>query len=518
MIPLIVAEEPSNLDHSFDAYLIFIKGNAAAARQSPSATDAWKTAIMSTHLQKHAARKSHFASGFRPAFTWGVSTSSFQIEGAAHADGRGDSIWDTYCRQQGRITGGDTGDVACDHYHRFGEDIALMSDLGIDAYRFSISWPRVLPKGRGTVNEAGLSFYDRLIDALLEAGIEPWICLYHWDLPQALDDLGGWQSRDIVGWFADYAALVGHRYGDRVKRFATFNEPCVFTLFGYGLGWNAPGIADQAALHKAIHHVNLSHGTAIDALRATVQGVSLGAIHNRQPCFPCTPSAEDARAAEHFSEYWNDAFPQPQHFGCYTPTLAETIEPYQRPGDMAQIARSLDWFGLNHYSPHYIKADTNLIGASFGAPPDDVPRTAIGWPIVPGAFRDTLLDIDNGFGLPIYVLENGTATDDKIEAGQVQDPGRVAYLKAYIGAMDEAIAKGADVRGYFVWSLLDNFEWGSGYSQRFGLIHVDYATQRRTPKASARWYSAHIAAQRLAKPVASIAGVPSTTMEVSAAK
>ncbi|PDT75139.1 GH1 family beta-glucosidase [Bradyrhizobium sp. C9] len=433
----------------------------------------------------------------KPEFLWGVSTSSFQIEGAAHIEGRGDSIWDAYCRIQGRVKGGDTGDQACDHYHRYTEDVALMRDLGVNAYRFSISWPRVLPRGRGVSNEPGLAFYDRLIDALLAADIEPWICLYHWDLPQALDDLGGWQNRDIAGWFADYATLVARRYGDRVKRFATFNEPCVFTLFGYGLGWNAPGIADKAALHKAIHHVNLSHGAAVDVLRASVPDASLGAIHNRQPCFPRSASPEDANAAQRFAEYWNDAFPYPQQFGCYPSALADAIEPYQRPGDMAQIARSVDWFGLNHYSPHYIKADSNLIGATFGAPPDDVPRTSIGWPIVPGAFRDTLLDIHHRFGLPIYVLENGTAAEDKLDiAGGIQDAGRIAYLQAYTDAMQEAISAGADVRGYFVWSLLDNFEWASGYSQRFGLVYVDFDTQRRIPKASARWYSDLIAAPR----------------------
>jgi beta-glucosidase len=444
----------------------------------------------------------------KPGFLWGVSTSSFQIEGAAHIDGRGDSIWDAYCRLQGRVKGGDTGDQACDHYHRYVEDVALMRDLGINAYRFSISWPRILPRGRGVTNEPGLVFYDRLIDALLAADIEPWICLYHWDLPQALDDLGGWQNRDIAGWFADYAALVARRYGDRVKRFATFNEPCVFTLFGYGLGWNAPGIADKAALHAAIHHVNLSHGAAVDVLRASVQHVSLGAIHNRQPCFPCSTRVEDASAAQRFSEYWNDAFPYPQQIARYPPSLADAIEPYQRPGDMALIARSVDWFGLNHYSPHYIKADSNVVGATFGAPPDDVPRTAIGWPIVPGAFRDTLLDIHGRFGLPIYVLENGTAADDKPDsAGGVQDTARIAYLQAYTDAMQEAISAGADVRGYFVWSLLDNFEWASGYSQRFGLVYVDFATQRRIPKASARWYSGLIA-MRQGSPDFATSGVP----------
>ena len=432
----------------------------------------------------------------KPPFIWGVSTSSFQIEGAAHIDGRGDSIWDVYCREPGRVKNGDSGETACDHYHRYREDVALMRDLGIDAYRFSISWPRLLPKGRGAANEPGLAFYDRLIDALLAAGIEPWICLYHWDLPQALHELGGWQNRDIAGWFADYAALVARRYGDRVRRFATFNEPCVFTLFGYGFNWNAPGIADAAALHGAIHHVNLSHGAAIDVLRATVPQASLGAIHNRQPCFPAGPGSDDLAATQRFAAYWNDAFSHPQHLAAYPPMLAEAIEPFQKPGDMALIARPVDWFGLNHYSPHYIKADTNVIGAGIGSPPADVPKTSIGWPMVPDAFRDTLLDIHRRFALPIYVMENGTASDDTLGSdGHVEDTGRIAYLKAYTDAMQEAIASGADVRGYFVWSLLDNFEWTSGYTQRFGLVYVDYPTQRRIPKASARWYANLIAAR-----------------------
>lgn len=421
---------------------------------------------------------------------WGVSTSSFQIEGGAGVDGRGESIWDRFSRQPGKVKNGDSGDVACDHYHRYRDDIALMRDMGVDAYRFSISWPRVLPSGRGLPNEAGLTFYDRLIDGLLSAGIEPWICLYHWDLPQALHELGGWQSRDIVGWFADYAALVAKRYGDRVKRYATFNEPCVFTLFGYGLGWHAPGIADADALHKAIHHVNLSHGTAIGVLRDLVEGASLGAIHNRQPCYPATPDAADEAAALQFAAYWNDAFPFPQHFACYPPQLCRSMERFLRPGDMAEIARPVDWFGLNHYSPHYIKADSNLLGATFGAPPADIPRTEIDWTIVPTAFRDTLIDVGKRFRLPIYVLENGTAANDRPDhVGAVHDVGRIDYLQAYINAMHEAIAAGSDVRGYFVWSLLDNFEWTAGYSQRFGLVYVDYATQRRIPKASARWYS-----------------------------
>ena len=424
-------------------------------------------------------------------FVWGVSTSSYQIEGAAKKDGRGPSIWDTYCRQKGRIANGDTGDIACDHYHRYVEDVGLMRDLGVEAYRFSVAWPRVMPNGRGDVNEAGLAFYDRLIDALIAADIEPWLCLYHWDLPQALGDLGGWTNRDCAQWFADYATLIARRYGDRVKRYATFNEPSVFTLFGYCLGGQAPGISDYTMLLRAIHHVNLAHGAAIDRLRASVTDASLGAIHNCQPCRPATHDPKDLLASQKLDAYWNAAFPDPQLLGRYPPLLIDAIAPYQRPDDLAQICRPVDWFGLNHYSAHYVVASAeNPLGIGFGPAPANVPRSSMGWPVEPEAFRETLIGIHRRYGLPIYVLENGTACRDEIDAkGKVSDQPRIDYLRAYTAAMFDAINAGADVRGYFIWSLLDNFEWGSGYSQRFGLVYVDYPTQRRIPKASFRWYA-----------------------------
>jgi len=426
-----------------------------------------------------------------PDFRWGVSTSSYQIEGGAHEDGRGLSIWDTYCRQSGRIANGDNGDVACDHYHRYREDVGLMCDLGVNAYRFSVSWPRVMPAGRGAINEAGLAFYDRLIDALIAAKIEPWLCLYHWDLPQALDDLGGWTNRDIAQWFADYAALLGRRFGDRVKRFATFNEPSVFTLFGYGLGEQAPGISDSISLLQAIHHVNLAHGAAVDALRAGVIGASIGAIHNWQPCRPVSTNPRDLRAAQQLDAYWNGAFPDPQLLGRYPPLLAAKTEPHQHPDDLAKIRRPVDWFGLNHYSPNYVTAMPGKpLGLSFGRAPPDVPRSVMGWPVEPDAFEETLIGVHQRYSLPIYVLENGTASHDAIGAdGAVLDTPRIDYLRAYTAAMFEAIDAGADIRGYFVWSLLDNFEWSSGYNQRFGLVYVDYPTLRRIPKASFRWYA-----------------------------
>jgi beta-glucosidase len=426
-----------------------------------------------------------------PHFVWGVSTSSYQIEGAAGEDGRKPSIWDTYCRQAGRIANGDTGDIACDHYHRYLEDVGLMRDLGVSAYRFSVSWPRVMPAGRGAANEAGLAFYDRLIDALIAANIEPWLCLYHWDLPQALEDFGGWKNRDCAGWFADYAALIGRRFGDRVKRYATFNEPSVFTLFGYCLGGQAPGILDRTAFLQAIHHVNLAHGAAVDRLRESVSDASIGAIHNCQPCRPAGTDAEDRRAAQRLDAYWNDAFPDPQLLGRYPAALADAIEPYQRPEDLSRICRPADWFGLNHYAPQYIKAGAaNPLEIAFGSAPSGMPRSVMGWPVDPSAFRQTLIGVHQRYQLPVYVLENGTAAHDKIDAdGSVLDEPRIDYLRAYTAAMFEAIKAGADVRGYFVWSLLDNFEWGSGYGERFGLVYVDYSTQRRIPKASYRWYA-----------------------------
>ncbi|MBO0750949.1 MAG: beta-glucosidase [Bradyrhizobiaceae bacterium] len=426
-------------------------------------------------------------------FVWGVSTSSYQIEGAAREDGRGPSIWDTYSAQPGRIANGDSGDVACDHYHRYREDIALMRELGVTAYRFSVAWPRVMPHGRGAVNEPGLAFYDRLIDGLMEAGIEPWLCLYHWDLPQALDDLGGWTNRDNAGWFADYATVIARRYGDRVRHFATFNESSVFSLLGYCLGGQAPGITSHAMLLRTIHHVNLAHGAAIDVLRGHVREASLGIVHNVQPCLAASDTAQDIAAAGTFAAYWNNAYPDPQLLGSYPRLLADVMAPYQQPGDLARICRPIDWFGLNHYSPLYIQASDNPLGAGFGPMPPEVPRTANGWPMEPHAFRDTLLTVHERYRLPIYVTENGTAGTDVLDdGGKVTDQPRIDFLTSYTNAMFEALAAGADVRGYFVWSLLDNFEWGSGYSQRFGITYVDYPTLRRIPKASFHWYAALI--------------------------
>ncbi len=429
----------------------------------------------------------------RPDFIWGVSTSSFQIEGATKEDGRGASVWDVYC-QNGDIKNHDTGEVACDHYHRYREDVGLMKALGVQAYRFSVAWPRILPQGRGLANEAGLSFYDRLIDELLAAGIEPWLCLYHWDLPQALEEHGGWLNREAAVWFADYTTLVAARFGDRVKRFATLNEPSIFSLFSRSLGRRDR--TSEEMLHRMIHNVNLAHGAAVDVLRATVENASIGCIHNLQPCRPSSGSEADAAAAGQLNVYWNHAFPDPQCRGEYPPSMRSAIDPHIQPGDLARICRPLDWFGLNHYSPVYVKSrPDSMLGYDFGEKPANVPLTPIGWPIDPEAFRETLQTIHVRYGLPIYVLENGFGNSDQPDqTGAVIDSGRIDFLRAYIIAMNAAAASGADIRGYFIWSLLDNFEWNSGYSVRFGLTYVDYVSLRRTPKSSFRWYAELIGA------------------------
>jgi beta-glucosidase len=311
----------------------------------------------------------------RRDFIWGVSTSSFQIEGATREGGRGLSVWDVY-GQKGKVANRETGDAACDHYHRYPEDIALMRRLGVQAYRFSVAWPRLLPLGRGTPNEPGLAFYDRLIDAILAAGIEPWLCLYHWDLPQALDDLGGWSSREVVRWFTDYAALVAARYGDRIKRFATFNEPSIFTLFGLGFGGKrATSSAD--VLHRSIHHINLAHGMTVDILRSHVTGSSIGCIHNYQPCLPATPA--DAKAAKRCDVYWNKAFPDPQYLGAYPECMQAEIAPHMQANDLVHVHRPLDWIGINHYGPVYVKAaPKDVLGFALAEKPAGVPLTPNG--------------------------------------------------------------------------------------------------------------------------------------------
>ena len=424
-------------------------------------------------------------------FIWGASSAAYQIEGAAAEDGRGPSIWDIHSRIPGRTARGETGDVAADHYHRWAEDVGLMTQLGVAAYRFSVSWSRVLPRGRGAINQAGLDFYDRLIDGVLAAGIEPWLCLYHWDLPQGLDDLGGWTNRDVAGWFADYATLIATKFGDRVKHFSTFNEPNVATLFGYAMAWNAPAAEDRAAYFRAAHHVNLAHGAAIDVLRAHVRDASLGVIHNRQITYPETDTEENRKAAVLLDAHWNGIFPDPQFLGHYPSVLCADLEPVMQAGDLARICRPLDWFGVNHYGPIYARADaTKQLGIGWGDSPSEPPHPLIGWAIHPEAFKEELLLISRRYKVPVYVTENGCGHEgEKVsEDGRLHDPHRIAYLRAYLSAMAEAIKEGADVRGYFIWSLLDSYEWGSGYGNPFGIIHVDKDLNRLI-KESGHWYA-----------------------------
>ena len=432
---------------------------------------------------------------FPDDFVWGVSTASYQIEGAASEDGRSPSIWDTFSHTPGKTLGGDTGDIACDHYHRYAEDVALMRQLGLRAYRFSTAWPRILPQGRGAPNPRGLDFYDRLVDAVLAAGIEPWCCLYHWDLPQALEDLGGWPNRDVARWFSDYGFLVARRLGDRVRRFATFNEPNVVFLKGYAEGVFAPGVRSREAALAALHHLNLAHGLAVAAMRAERGELELGNIYNLHPVEPATESPDDCDAAATLDALWNRSFPDPQILGTYTERLAREVEPYMRPGDADIIRQKLDYFALNHYKPSRACRDRqHPFGVGELPAPSGRPLTDMGWEIAPAALRAQLREIKDRYaGLPIYITENGAAFRDVPGPdGRVRDPQRMDYLRGYLGAVLDALDDGVPVRGYFVWSLLDNFEWALGYSKRFGLVYVDYPTLERRPKDSF-WFYADVA-------------------------
>lgn len=429
-------------------------------------------------------------SDFPEGFVWGASTASYQIEGGYQEGGRGLSIWDAFSAAPGKVKNGDTGNVACDHYHRHKEDVALMKRANFGAYRFSVSWSRVLPEGRGAPSEAGLDFYDRLVDELLASGVDPWLCLYHWDLPLALHEAElGWTSREIVPLFADYAGLLAKRLGDRVKTWATFNEPNMFTVLGYGSGVHAPGIRDREAWLDAAHHVNLSHGAAVRRLRADLPaGAKIGSIPNLQPARPAADTDADREAARNMDAAMNRATADPVFLGKYDPITRGWLGDRIRPGDEEAIYAPLDWLGLNHYSPTYASARANAWGFRSAQPPEGAETTLMGWHVAPAAFRDILIETAQRYRLPIYVTENGMADDVEPDAaGVVKDAARVSYLDRYLGAVLEARAAGADVRGYLVWSMLDNFEWAMGYGPRFGIVHVDYETQKRTPKASYRF-------------------------------
>jgi beta-glucosidase len=443
-------------------------------------------------------------------FRFGASTAAYQIEGAAAEDGRGPSVWDTFCAEPGRVVDGSSGEVACDHYHRYAEDVDLMRALGLDGYRFSVSWSRVQPEGRGRANPPGLAFYDRLVDALLEAGVRPMATLFHWDLPQPLEDAGGWLERDTTDRFAEYATLVGMKLGDRVEHWCPVNEPNVVTLLGHAVGIHAPGRQLVFDALPAAHHLLLAHGRAVTALRAT-GATSIGTATNHTPVRPATDDPADAAAADLYDALWNRLFAEPVLLGRYPDGFADLM-PGPVDDDLRTIGVPLDFYGLNYYNPTRVADPGSPLPAAGGldltdrgAPfklveVDGYPRTAFGWPVVPEGLREQLVALHTTYGAhlpPVYVTENGCAYDDEVEAdGAVHDPDRIAYLDAHLRAVAGAIDDGVDVRGYYTWSLLDNFEWAEGYTKRFGLVHVDYGSQRRTPKDSFDWYRDVIAANR----------------------
>jgi beta-glucosidase len=440
-------------------------------------------------------------------FRFGASTASYQIEGAAHEDGRGQSVWDTFCAEPGRILDGSSGEVACDHYHRYVDDVGLMRDLGIGGYRFSIAWPRVQPEGSGRVNAAGLAFYDRLVDELLGAGVRPMATLFHWDLPQPLEDNGGWLDRATADRFAEYATVVGMKLADRVEHWCPVNEPNVVTMLGYATGRHAPGRELMFDALPVAHHLLLGHGRAVAALRAT-GARSVGSANNHSPVWPASDDPADQQAAHLYDVLWNRIFGDPMLLGRYPDGFAELM-PGPVDDDLQVIAAPLDFYGLNYYNPTRIADPASpLAGATWGvgeAPVKIVeiegyPRTAFDWPVVPHGLGEQLVLLKERYGdrlPPIFVTENGCAYDDVVEDGAVHDPDRIAYLDAHLRAVADAIRAGVDVAGYYTWSLLDNFEWAEGYTKRFGLVHVDYETQTRTPKDSFGWYRDLIAAHRV---------------------
>jgi beta-glucosidase len=449
-----------------------------------------------------------FARTFPDDFVWGAATASYQIEGAHDEDGRRPSIWDTFSRTPGKVLGGDTGDVACDHYHRYAEDVTLMSELGLDAYRFSVAWPRVIPTGTGAVNRAGLDFYSRLVDRLLEHGIRPVVTLYHWDLPQALDDRGGWLARESAQWFADYSAAVVKTLGDRVSHWTTLNEPWCSSVLSYAIGAHAPGHQDPVEAMVAAHHLMLAHGTAVPVIRELCTGAQVSITLNPSQVWgPEDGDERDADAVRRTDNALNGLFFGPLFHGRYPDGFLEdtadlTDHAFIRDGDLATVSVPLDNLGVNNYFPTRVRAAldgeeaTNLMPGCASVVETDPrpPLTGMGWEISPESHRLILERSARESRLPLYITENGSAWPDTVsEDGEVHDPERVSYLHGHLGAVADAIENGVDVRGYFAWSLLDNFEWAYGYEKRFGIVHVDYETQVRTVKDSGREYARIIA-------------------------
>jgi len=432
-------------------------------------------------------------------FLWGCATAAYQVEGSPLADGAGQSIWHRFVHTPGLVRNGDTGDVACDHYRRYKEDVALMGSLGLNAYRFSISWSRVLPEGRGRVNAAGLGFYERLVDALLERGIQPLATLYHWDLPAALDDRGGWLNPDIAHWFAEYADVVFRKLDDRVKMWATLNEPWVVTDGGYLHGALAPGHKNKYEAPIASHHLMRSHAMAVKAYRATGRN-KIGLVVNLEPKYPASRSPEDLAARQRAEAYMNRQYLDPVFHGRYPTELKEIFGeawPEWPASDYALLKEPFDFLGVNYYTRNVTRHDPNAWPLRAGPQlQKSATYTETGWEVFPQGLTDVLLWVKENYGpIPMYITENGAAFFDPpvADGDVVEDPLRVKYFRAHLRAVREAMRRGCDIRGYFAWSLLDNLEWSLGYTKRFGIVHVDFETQKRTPKQSARFYSQVIA-------------------------
>ena len=444
-------------------------------------------------------------SAFPADFCWGAATSSYQIEGAVDEDGRTPSIWDTFAATPGRVDQGDTGAVAVDHYHRWREDVDLMSELGLNAYRFSVAWPRVQPDGDGTGNAPGIAFYDRLVDGLLEKGITPWATLYHWDLPEALEQAGGWPVRDTAERFADYTAIIAEALGDRVKHWITLNEPWCAAFLGYASGIHAPGRTDPADAVAASHHLLLGHGLAVQRLREIVPDAEVGVTVNLYPVSALDDSGRHDDAVRRIDGLMNRWFLDPLLKGSYPKDVLHDISAitdaaFILDGDTDVIAQPLDFLGVNYYTRH-------VVGAGLWPGSADVrfhlnnglETTATGWDIDPQGLVDILSQVQRDYpGMPIYLTENGAAFDDVAVDGVVHDANRIEFLETHLASLATLRAQGVDIRGYFAWSLLDNYEWSEGYAKRFGIVHVDYETQKRTPKDSAHWYADLIKRHRAA--------------------
>ena len=433
---------------------------------------------------------------FPQDFLWGVATAATQIEGAWNEDGKGESIWDRFSQQPGKVANGDTPFVACDHYHRYESDVAEMVRLGVKTYRFSFAWPRILPQGSGTVNQKGLDFYKRLLEKLLQAGIVPNATLYHWDLPQALEARGGWPERASVGWFEDYAGLLFQTFGDQIPLWATFNEPIALWV-GYGAGAFAPGYADEKLARQALHHLLLAHGSAVRTFRSLDMGTAkVGIVIDVWRRLPVRQIPQDQELARLEEATTFRYFMSPIFKGHYPQVALDWLAkqdalPLTEPGDMEVISAPIDFLGVNCYSVYRVSTDPALVDLEKRKRENPHLYTDVGWEVYPRAIYDALMTVKRDFSgdLPLYVTENGACFPDELSAdGRVHDPRRITYLRGYLAELLRAIQDGADVRGYYAWSLLDNFEWSAGYSKRFGLLYTDYATQKRTWKDSASWY------------------------------